>query len=164
MLLTTQAVVTILGLCIAYWLDYATSFAANSPMQWRLPCGFQGFFAICLVIQASMLPETPRWLVQEGRSEEAAVVLANLEGKDITPDHPDVVRLRTEIETSVEMGKIQNFRRICLSIAVELMQQFTGSNMIVSSFTHCIEQNLTKINNKELLRSGSLPNNYEPLP
>ncbi|KAI5801273.1 general substrate transporter [Geopyxis carbonaria] len=145
MLLSTQGVVTILGLCIAYWLDYATSFAAMSPLQWRLPLGFQGVFAICLVLQAWMLPESPRWLVQQGRNDEAAEVLANLEGREFTPDHPDIVRLRVDIETSVAAestgeefslrelftgGKIQNFRRICLSIGIELMQQFTGSNMI----------------------------------
>jgi hypothetical protein len=148
MLLTTQSVVTIAGLCIAYWLDYGTSFANESPLQWRLPMGFQGFFALCLVIQVVMLPESPRWLVQQGHNNEAAEVIAALEGKEFTVDHPTVIRLRTEIETAVElesvggpfriselfeMGKIQNFRRIVLSIAIEFMQQFTGSSVCIST-------------------------------
>jgi hypothetical protein len=30
-------------------------------MQWRLPLGFQAFFALFLVLQILMLPETPRY-------------------------------------------------------------------------------------------------------
>ncbi|KAL7274083.1 hypothetical protein RUND412_003028 [Rhizina undulata] len=143
-LLTTQAVVTIFGLCIAYWLDYGASFT-DSPLSWRLPLGFQALFALCLVLQVLILPETPRWLVQQNRMLEASEVLADLEGKEYTPTHPEILRQREEIEASVALesaggpfkmselftgGKIGNFRRICLTIAVMLMQQFTGSNMI----------------------------------
>lgn len=41
-LLCAQGTVTILGLCIAYWLDYGLSFV-NGPAQWRFPISFREF-------------------------------------------------------------------------------------------------------------------------
>lgn len=58
-LLSVQGTVTIVGLCIAYWLGYGLSFV-NSPTQWRFPISFQAFFAVTLVLQMLPLPDTPR--------------------------------------------------------------------------------------------------------
>ncbi|RFU30784.1 hypothetical protein B7463_g5557, partial [Scytalidium lignicola] len=144
MLLSMQGVVTIVGVCIAYWLDYGMSFV-NGPSQWRFPMAFQGFFAILLVLQMLPLPETPRYLIENNRNSEASEVLARLQGGDATVDHPEVVFQRQQIEVSIEIesvggpfryqellqgGKLQNFRRLVLCCAVNLMQQFTGANMI----------------------------------
>ncbi|RDW77152.1 hypothetical protein BP6252_05205 [Coleophoma cylindrospora] len=143
-LLSMQGTITIVGLCIAYWLDFGLSFVTG-PVQWRLPISFQAFFAICLVLQMLSLPETPRYLIEKGRNAEAAEILARLIGGDTTFDSEEVVFQRRQIETSLELesagdpfrysellrgGKIGNFRRVCLCCAVNLMQQFTGSNMI----------------------------------
>lgn len=140
MLLTAQGTVTIVGLCIAYWLDYAMHFVSNSS-QWRFPISFQAFFAVSLVLQMVSLPETPRWLIEKGRVREAAEVIARLKSKDATTADEDVVLLRRQIETSIEIessggpfrytellqrGKIQNLRRIILCGLVNVMQQFTG--------------------------------------
>lgn len=104
---------------------------------------FQAFFAICLVLQMLPLPESPRWLTEKGRIKEAGDVLAAL--ADAPADDEDVVYLRRQIETSIEIesaggpfryaelvkgGKLQNGRRLILCGMVNLMQQFTGSNMI----------------------------------
>ena len=141
MLLTAQGTVTIVGLCIAYWLDYGMSFVDNGS-QWRFPISFQAFFAVALVLQMLPLPETPRWLIEKGRIKEAGEVLARLQSKDATPEDEEVVFLRRQIETSIELeslggpfrysellkgGKIQNLRRIMLCGLVNVMQQFTGS-------------------------------------
>jgi hypothetical protein len=142
-LLSMQGTITIVGLCIAYWLDFGLSFA-KGPIQWRLPISFQAFFAICLVLQMLPLPETPRYLVEKGDNEAAAEVLARLESSTATINDPEVIFLRKQIETSLEIesaggpfryselfqgGKIQNFRRVCLCCAINVMQQATGPNM-----------------------------------
>ncbi|KAK0439227.1 general substrate transporter [Armillaria borealis] len=138
-LVCLNSTITIVGLVIAYWLDYGMSFVAG-PSQWRLPIGFQAVFALCLLLQAMVLPDSPRWLIAHGYKEEGARVIAMLEDRD-SPDHPDVVRAQREIELSLEQesaggpfrykellenGPIGNFRRICLCIGINVMQQFTG--------------------------------------
>lgn len=163
MLLSLQGTVTIVGLCIAYWLDFGFRYAIKSVLdycmpnrnvssyidgsvQWRFPIAFQAVFAILLVLQMLPLPETPRYLVLNNHNETAGEVLARLHPeKDITADHPDVVYFRTQIESAIETesaggpfryselltgGRVQNFRRVVLCMAVNVMQQFTGSNMI----------------------------------
>ncbi|TVY57074.1 Sugar transporter STL1 [Lachnellula cervina] len=144
-LLCMQGTITIVGLCIAYWLDFGLSFVSG-PVQWRFPISFQAFFAIALVLQTLPLPETPRYLIEKGRVTEASHILARLEMDVNTAiDDDEVVFQRRQIETSLELesaggpfrysellkgGKIQNFRRVCLCCAVNVMQQFTGANMI----------------------------------
>jgi hypothetical protein len=118
---------------------------ASGPIQWRLPIAFQAFFAIFLVIQMRPLPETPRFLIEKRKNLEAAMVIARLKSSTTTIDDPEVVAMRKQIEDSIalesaggpfkykellECGRLGNFRRICLCLAVNVMQQFTGSNMI----------------------------------
>lgn len=142
-LLSAQGTVTILGLCIAYWLDYGFSFI-DSTVQWRFPISFQAFFAVCLVLQMIPLPDTPRWLCEQDRSDEAGRVLAHLQLEQPADEStPEVVQLRRQIESAIEIesaggpfkykellagGKVQNLRRIILACTVNLMQQFTGNS------------------------------------
>ncbi|KAL2061700.1 hypothetical protein VTL71DRAFT_7078 [Oculimacula yallundae] len=141
-LLSMQGTVTIIGLCMAYWLDYGLSFASGG-IQWRFPISFQAFFAICLILQMIPLPETPRYLVEKGRNAEGAEIIARL--MDRSSSDAEVVFQLRQIESSLEIesaggpfqyrellegGKIQNFRRMCLCCAVNAMQQWTGANMI----------------------------------
>lgn len=144
-LLSAQGTVTIIGLCIAYWMDYGLSFVQN-PIQWRLPISFQAFFAICLVLQMIPLPETPRWLCEQDRREDAAEVLACLQVDATSPDAAlRVDQSLLEIETAIALesaggpfryrellsgGKIQNLRRMIICGLVNIQQQFTGANMI----------------------------------
>lgn len=148
-LLSAQGTVTILGLCIAYWLDYGLSFV-ESPAQWRFPISFQAVFAVLLVVQMLPLPETPRWLCEQGRGEEAALVLASLQREQPADENtPEVSLMRRQIETSIELesaggpfrfrellqgGKVQNLRRVLLGALVNVQQQFTGKTQSCRAF------------------------------
>lgn len=60
----------------------------------------QAVFAICLLLQALTLPDSPRWLIAHGRKEEGARILSLIEDRD-SPDHPDVAQKVKEIEVSL---------------------------------------------------------------
>ncbi|CAN6674926.1 high-affinity glucose transporter Hxt2p [Trichomonascus vanleenenianus] len=165
-LLSMQAVVTIAGLCIAYWLDYGTSYTFSS-FQWRFPMAFQSFFAVFLVAIIVCLPETPRWLVFKDRHEEALEVLARLYDTTITDsevqDHLAYIDASVKQESAggpfriselFTTGKIGNLRRLCLTIMVMLMQQFTGSNMI-NYYAPVVYQNTMNLDrNTSLILGG----------
>lgn len=74
----------------------------SGGVQWRFPIGFQAVFAACLLLQVTVLPDSPRWLLAHGQVEEASKVIALLEDHDAV-DHPDVVRAREDIEASLAL-------------------------------------------------------------
>ncbi|CAG9991117.1 unnamed protein product [Clonostachys byssicola] len=149
----------------AYWLDFGTSFY-ETDFQWRFPLAFQGFFAICLIIQVIGLPESPRWLVMKDRNQEAQAVLAALH--NLPEDHTEVQLSLQEIHTAQELvsrggpfhykelftgGKLQNWRRTALTVGIMIMQQFTGANMI-NYYAPVVYQNTMKISRHTSLILG----------
>lgn len=123
-------------------MDYGTSYT-DSSLQWRFPLAFQAVFAVLLVLQIIGLPETPRWLVQHDRYEEARAVTAAIEDKPL--DDPAVNSTILDIRIGLEeeqkggpfqfkelftWGETQNLRRLLIVISIQLGQQFSGSNFI----------------------------------
>ena len=169
MLLSAQGTVTIVGLCIAYWLDYGLSFT-ESQAQWRFPISFQAFFAIFLVLQMLPLPDTPRWLCEQDRGDEAAEILARLQlNQPADVSTPEVIALRQQIETAIKIessggpfkyrelftgGKVANWRRMVLCGVVNVQQQFTGANMI-NYYAPVVYQNAMQLSrNLSLILGG----------
>jgi hypothetical protein len=125
-------------------MDYGFAYV-DGPAQWRFPIAFQIVLMILLTWMTFMLPESPRFLMKQGKKEEAKRVLSALEGKNVPLDHPRVLKLFDEIETAIALesaggpfkyselftgGKLQNGRRIVLCFACAAFQQLTGINMI----------------------------------
>lgn len=120
---------------IAYWLDFGMSYT-SSTAQWRVPIAFQAVFAIAMAGIASMLPETPRWLISNGRDDEAKQVIAAL--GNVETDDESVKNLYHSIRETLEFenaigseftyrdlfsgGDIQNFRRMCLCFGIQFME------------------------------------------
>lgn len=54
-----------------------------------------------LLLQASVLPDSPRWLLAHGRDDEATEVLARLADAEI--DAPEVLQKRNEITDALKL-------------------------------------------------------------
>jgi len=70
-----------IGITIAYFYDFGLSYAGG-VLAWRLPIATQIAFAAPIAILMIPLPESPRWLIQRGRIDEATKVMMQNYGVD----------------------------------------------------------------------------------
>ncbi|KAK3077114.1 hypothetical protein LTS18_011184, partial [Coniosporium uncinatum] len=74
---------------LSYWLNYGFWFLRSyGSLQWRFPIGFQALFGVILIIGVLMFPESPRWLLKQGKDMEAAELMAYLHNTG--PDSDEV--------------------------------------------------------------------------
>lgn len=107
----TQAMLIIQSALIAFghplstFMGLASRQAEPSSFGWRWPIAFQGVFLVMILAFLPFLPESPRWLVQHGRVEEATDVFARLSSKDAVITDPAVLAERDDVVASVEEEK-----------------------------------------------------------
>lgn len=76
-----QSALIIIGVAAASWICFATLYAQSS-MQWRFPVACQIIFSLSVLFLCPWLVETPRWLAQKGRTNEARTIIARLLDRD----------------------------------------------------------------------------------
>lgn len=143
LLVVLQLALNQLGNVSAQWLNFGMGYISWQPVSWRFPVAFQIFYALATIIILPCLPDSPRWLIQKGRYEEAKIVVARLlakpaEDPEVKKLHEDIVR-NTEHELHVSKvswrallgnDQLQTTRRVILGAGTQLMQQWGGINVI----------------------------------
>lgn len=132
------------GIMIAYWIEYAFAFIdnGNSSVSWRFPMAFQILFSLAVVGLIWGLPESPRWLILQGREQAALEVLSALNERSF--EDPYVQNEFTAIkDTILEMSKgtfadmftmdrNRHFHRTALAFMAQVFQQVSGINLITA--------------------------------
>ncbi|KAJ3542020.1 hypothetical protein NM208_g4317 [Fusarium decemcellulare] len=130
------------GIVVAYWFNFGMSFVGG-PFAWRLPIALKAAMAIGVIILVFALPESPRWLFNHGRQEEAIEVLCAVHDK--APDDEFIVAEKRailqalEIESEINRSFFSAFKsdsiktgyRVFLAWLIQLMNQIVGINLIV---------------------------------
>ncbi|KAJ0135775.1 hypothetical protein HZ326_21208 [Fusarium oxysporum f. sp. albedinis] len=145
--LAIELAINIFGVMLSYWVDYGMSFI-NNDAQFRFPLAFQIFFAILTFIGITLLPESPRWLINHDHHDEAREVLwaVRQNAKSISKDDESVSRAIAEIQNAIneerEAAQTSSFKamwkngeqkflyRTLLGIGGQFMQQLSGINLI----------------------------------
>jgi hypothetical protein len=155
-----------IGTLIAYWIDYGCLYGPDN-FTWRFPIAFQCVFAVIVLVMMLQLPESPRWLLTHHREDEAATILASLNG--LRRDDPEVIVQIGVIKDAVRKaggggkvptkllftnGKTQYFRRMIIGASSQFMQQLSGCNAVIYYFPILCQDALGTDHNLALLLGG----------
>ncbi|KAL7953930.1 general substrate transporter [Trichoderma compactum] len=152
------------GILIAFWIQFGTSHI-NGSAAWRLPMGLQMMATVALHVTMWFMLESPRWLVQKDRQEEALQVLAQVHaGGDI--DDPYVQAELAEIAAKLSFEKNHpppsyvdlllgsQRRRMWIGIGVQFWQSMTGINVIMYYAVFLFQQTGLGAASSSLLANG----------
>jgi sugar porter (SP) family MFS transporter len=125
-----QLMITI-GILVAYFVDFGLR---NVDNGWRWMLGLGAVPGVILVLSMLFVPYSPRWLMQQGRREEAERVLEHSRrGKNVGTE-------LAEIETVVERERHSRMRdllsprlrpMLVVGLGLAVIQQAVGVNTVV---------------------------------
>ncbi|KAG2229946.1 general substrate transporter [Thamnidium elegans] len=158
-LISLQQLAVTFGILISFWIDYGLT-NIGGEASWRIPLCLQLAFAVILGIGIFFFPFSPRWLMGQGRDDEALLVISKLRRE--SPDHTLVIQEWREIKATVEFDRHierQNypqyvdtgkkgeimvglmgyrdlfrkgiFNRLVIGSLIMFFQQFTGMNALI---------------------------------
>lgn len=123
-------------------MTYGFSFVHGS-ISWRFPIAFQLVFSLILIGTVPWLPESPRWLLAHGYTDEGVAVLVALH--DASPNDEHIVDQKEEILEAVRLeketapswsdilrgrtGETGMIPRLLLGSGTQWMQQLVGINV-----------------------------------
>jgi SP family xylose:H+ symportor-like MFS transporter len=106
----------------------------NLNIGWRWMFGSEIIPSILYLVFIFLIPESPRWLLQKGKSEQAVAVLEKINAVE------DVAQVQSEIQNSLEQedkGQWNNLvnpiykKALFVGIGLSILQQLTGINAIL---------------------------------
>ncbi|KAF9258411.1 general substrate transporter [Marasmius fiardii PR-910] len=130
------------GTCVANWIGYLCGFASpNTSFQWRFPLALQVPPGVVLLVGIRfMLPDSPRWLIRNGRDEEAKITFARIRGdlegsdealqKEFDDMREQILYEKTTEITSIKEAWSKYRKRVAVAVFVQTMTSLTGVNVI----------------------------------
>jgi len=128
-----------LGILIGNIVSYGTKHSKTS-VSWRVPLGLCFAWALLLMFGMSLMPESPRYLVEKNKIEEAKLSIAK--SNKLSPEDPSVYEEIQLIQSGIDReklagsaswselitGKPKIFYRVIMGILLNSLQQLTGVN------------------------------------
>ncbi|GMM27699.1 glucose-inactivated glycerol proton symporter [Martiniozyma asiatica (nom. inval.)] len=152
------------GTLIAYWIDFGLSYCSGS-ISWRLPISLQIIFAGFVLVSMIGLPESPRFLIIKGKTDEARFILSQV--KDISINDrsllEEVVLVRdASARFSKQLSfmdlfkpsKHQYLQRMLIGASGQFFQQFTGCNAAIYYSTVLFENTVGLARRLSLVLGG----------
>ncbi|OAP58544.1 hypothetical protein AYL99_07634 [Fonsecaea erecta] len=124
-LVDVHAVFLILGYTIQGWVGFGFFFWDGGDDTWRPPLALQCAWPLFLLCGIYWVPESPRWLVMQGRIEEAKEILFKLHSDPNDPDNEfanaEYYQIQKQIAIDKTLGnswmhmiKKPSYRKRCL--------------------------------------------------
>ncbi|KAI9819640.1 MAG: hypothetical protein M1827_007090 [Pycnora praestabilis] len=140
--ISLQQCVINFGILSAFLIQYGCSYIAGNA-AWRTPLGIQMVPTIALFCVMWFLPESPRWLMSQGRNAEALRVLADVHANGDESDEyvlAEYAEIKEKFEWEQQVTKPSYFallfskkyaRRTYIGVGAQFWQQAVGINSIL---------------------------------
>lgn len=121
----------VIGILVAYIANWLF---VNTSLSWRLMLGLPLAFALIDILVLIPLPESPRWLVQNGRMEkaESAMQTFRLDEKDRSEILATAEQKKEKNASFSELFKGKMGKVVFLGSMLAFFQQMAGINVIIS--------------------------------
>ena len=123
-----------LGILVSYFVDYGLSASGD----WRGMFGLAVVPALALGVGMVFLPESPRWLLQQGRADEAKKALTRLDGAGQV--QAEIASIRRDLGKQGQQGSQGGWAdliapslrpALLVGLALAAFDQLTGINTII---------------------------------
>ncbi|MBQ7823888.1 MAG: sugar porter family MFS transporter [Bacteroidaceae bacterium] len=132
------------GILLAYAIDY---FLLDIPGSWRYMLAVPAFFSsLFLFLLLFLFPESPRWLVANGKKHEAEKILCNIGGEVFAQQEKEAIENSIRQENNKEKAAFSEIFRgkigrvVLLGTLLAAFQQITGINAVVNYAPVIFEQ------------------------
>jgi SP family xylose:H+ symportor-like MFS transporter len=134
-LVAIQQFNVVLGILLAFLSNYVIARLHLGATEWRWMLGVLAAPSALFFLLLLPTPESPRWLIGRGRTEEAGAVLARL-GVDRGSVDQEVAEIRASIDPEHHKTGESLFRRayrkpVLLAVAIAAFNQLSGINAIL---------------------------------
>ena len=119
------------GILLAYLANWLLSF--TGPSSWRWMFAVAAIPSVAFLAGLFFVPESPRWLVEMGRSPEALSVLTKINGQTTAAQELTEIE-RTIAEDSGTLAELfqPGLRRaFWIAVTLAILQQVTGINTVL---------------------------------
>jgi MFS family permease len=131
------------GSIFAAWLTFAMVYynGSDASWSWKIPNFIQGFGPV-LLLSAFIVPESPRWLIKNGKEHKAHAILARFHANGDLQD-PLVLQQIVDIKAALDLEIIAksskwidfvktpgNRRRALIIISIALSTQLSGNGVV----------------------------------
>ena len=122
----------VVGILLAYFSNYLIG-RASFTQDWRWMLGVSGFPALFFFLMLFTIPRSPRWLMQQGRRDDARTTLQLVGEQNVEAELDDIAR-----SIDIEHGHAREplFSRkyatpIFLAVSIAAFNQLSGINAIL---------------------------------
>jgi sugar porter (SP) family MFS transporter len=136
-LVSVNQIAIVGGILLVYFINYFI--ARCGDQKWNEMVGWRWMFAsgivpsIAFLLLAFAIPESPRWLTEAGRAQEAKLILARVGGEHYAAKELTAIRdARCEEKgTWAEVFSRELRRPLVVGIFLAILQQVTGINVFL---------------------------------